>query len=110
MTVRPLGELKGLGVVSVRWLGSVGIADEGDLRALGSVEAYARVRMAAAPGASLNLLYALEAALREVDWRSLPPELRASLAAKVGRSCGGRAGIRRKDDAPVWPPGLSTPR
>jgi len=106
MTVRPLGDLKGLGFVSVRWLKSVGIADEGDLRALGSVEAYARVRLAAAPDAILNLLYALEAALRNTDWRALPPELRASLTAQVGLGRGRRGGrgqARNTGGAPVQP-------
>lgn len=54
MSARPLGKLRGLGPVSARWLESVGMCDEEDLRALGAVEAFARVRLAAAPNASLT--------------------------------------------------------
>lgn len=83
MSAKRISELRGLGVVSARWLESVGINDEEDLRVLGAVEAFARVRLAAAPKASLNLLYALEAALMNVDWRSLPPELKRSLREQL---------------------------
>lgn len=71
--------MHGLGAVSARWLETVGITTEEDLRSLRAVEAFARVRLAAAPTASLNLLYALEAVLRGVDWRSLPDEVKRSL-------------------------------
>jgi DNA transformation protein and related proteins len=83
MSARRISELCGLGVVSTRWLESVGINDEDDLRALGAVEAFARVRLAAAPNASLNLLYALHAALLDVDWRSLSPEIKRSLREQL---------------------------
>ena len=85
MSTRRIRELRGLGGVSERWLESVGIRDEDDLRALGAVEAFARVRLAAAPHASLNLLYALQAALLDVDWRSLPPELKRTLREELMR-------------------------
>ncbi len=85
MSARRISELRGLGAVSERWLESVGIKDEDDLRTLGAVEAFARVRLAAAPTASLNLLYALQAALIDVDWRSLPPEYKRSLREQTVR-------------------------
>jgi DNA transformation protein len=85
MSNRRISELRGLGLASARCLQSVGIKDENDLRALGAVEAFARVRLAAAPNASLNLLYALEGALRDVDWRSLPPELKKSVREQLAR-------------------------
>jgi hypothetical protein len=53
------------------------------LRALGAVEAFARVGLAAAPNASLNLLYALQAALLDVDWRMLSPEIKRSLRQQL---------------------------
>jgi DNA transformation protein len=65
--------------VSSRLLASVGILRESDLRALGPVEAFARVRMAADPKVSLNLLYAMQAALLGIDWRQLAPEVRRAL-------------------------------
>ncbi len=83
MSTKRISELRGLGKISARWLESVGITCEDDLRALGAVEAFARVRLAAAPAANLNLLYALEGALRDVDWRFLPPEVKQSLRAEL---------------------------
>ncbi|WP_419320522.1 TfoX/Sxy family protein [Caulobacter sp. ErkDOM-E] len=83
MSTRRIGELRGLGSVSARWLESVGIIREDDLRAIGAVEAFARVRLAAAPDVSLNLLYALEGALRDVDWRVLPSEVKQSLRTEL---------------------------
>ncbi|MCA6286518.1 TfoX/Sxy family DNA transformation protein [Phenylobacterium sp.] len=76
---RPVSELRGLGTASARLLASVGIFRESDLRALGPVEAFARVRMAADPRVSLNLLYAMQAALLGIDWRQLAPEVRRAL-------------------------------
>ncbi|MFM8753891.1 MAG: TfoX/Sxy family DNA transformation protein [Phenylobacterium sp.] len=76
---RPISQLRGLGVVSARLLASVGIHRESDLRSVGPVEAFARVRMAADPRVSLNLLYALQAALIGIDWRRLSPEVRRAL-------------------------------
>ena len=49
-----------------------------DLRALGAVPAYARVK-AHTPGASLNLLWALEGALSGLPWQTVAREHRASL-------------------------------
>jgi DNA transformation protein len=82
--MRKIHELRGLGPVSAKLLESVEIHDEDDLRAIGAPEAYARVRLAAAPSASLNLLYALHAALCDVDWRMLPSELKSVLRNEAG--------------------------
>lgn len=83
MRARPIHELRGLGPASARLLACVGIRDEAELRAVGAAEAFARVKLASDPQASLNLLYALQAALMDVDWRSLPAGLKRSLREQV---------------------------
>ena len=74
--------MRNLGSVSERWLQDIGVIDVDGLRALGSVEAYLRIR-AAEPRAGLNLLYALEGAILDVDWRELPLALKRDLKAQV---------------------------
>jgi DNA transformation protein and related proteins len=81
--MRHIHELRGLGPFSARLLKSVDINTEDDLRAIGAAEAFARVRLAAAPEASLNLLYALHAALLDVDWRALSPDIKRQLREQV---------------------------
>lgn len=71
-------ELKNLGPVSGEWLQAVGIYSRADLEAVGAIEAYRRVRLHGF-NASLNLLYALEAALRDVHWTALPVEVQRQL-------------------------------
>lgn len=70
--------LKNLGPVSREWLQAVGIHSRADLEAVGALEAYRLVRLHGF-NASLNLLYALEAALRDVHWTALPAETKRQL-------------------------------
>lgn len=72
--------LKNLGPVSREWLSAVGINARADLEKLGAVAAFRLVRLQGF-NASLNLLYALEAALRDIHWTDLPPAVKAQLKA-----------------------------
>ena len=74
------GELKNLGPVSLEWLHVVGIRSRAELEAVGAIEAFRLVRLHGF-NAGLNLLYALEAALRGLHWTALPPEVKAKLKA-----------------------------
>ena len=76
--------LKNIGPVSMEWLRAVGIVSREDLERLGAVEAYRLVK-AHGFNASLNLLYALEAALQDIHWTALSPQAKAKLktAAKL---------------------------
>ncbi|WP_440027754.1 TfoX/Sxy family protein [Chromobacterium amazonense] len=74
----PIASLRGLGPKSAHMLAAAGIATVEQLRALGAVEAYVRV-CEAQPGASLNLLWALEGALTDRDWRAVAREDRMRL-------------------------------
>lgn len=73
-----LTTLPGLGPRSVQLLQQAGIHSLDDLRQLGSVAAYVRVKRSQS-AASLNLLWALEAALTGQHWQAVAREHRTSL-------------------------------
>jgi len=71
-------QLNGLGPRSQEMLASAGITHEAELRQLGSVEAYVRVKRAV-PGVSLNLLWAIEAVLTGAPWQQVARKDRTRL-------------------------------
>jgi DNA transformation protein len=76
--VQTISNLKGLGPRSQEMLARAGIFTVDQLRELGSVEAYVRTKRSN-NGVSLNLLWALEAALSSVPWQQVAREHRTSL-------------------------------
>ncbi len=77
-----VGELINLSLESSQLLERAGIEDRRTLEDLGSVGAYvALYRKGLRP--TLNLLYALEGALRDVPWTQLPHHVRASLTLEA---------------------------
>lgn len=64
-------ELPGLGPVSEAWLAAAGITTTDQLRQVGVVEAFGRVRFNVGRAATRNLLYALQAALHGVHWTAI---------------------------------------
>ncbi len=75
----PVGLLPGIGPTTQTWLEAAGIATVGDLRMLGSVEAYRHLKFLQPRSATVNALHALEAALRGCHWLHLPPEVKTTL-------------------------------
>ncbi|MCP5335072.1 MAG: TfoX/Sxy family protein [Oceanospirillaceae bacterium] len=73
-----LRALSGLGPKSQAMLANAGITSLTQLRELGAVQAYLRVR-ASNSQASLNLLWALEGALSNLPWQQVAREQRSSL-------------------------------
>lgn len=73
-----IADLHGLGPKSQQMLAAAGIRTVAQLRRIGSVRAYARVR-SVTKGASLNLLWALEGALSGLPWQVVAKEHRLSL-------------------------------
>lgn len=71
-----------LGPVSRKWLDRAGIRDLETLRAVGALEAWHRVHETGA-NPSLNLLYALEGAIRGVRWDALEDEDRQRLKEQL---------------------------
>jgi DNA transformation protein len=74
----PIASLLNLGPKSQQMLTQAGIASVEQLRGLGAVATFARVRSAGARP-SLNLLWALEGALTGLPWQEVAREHRASL-------------------------------
>ena len=81
---RTLSALRNIGAVSARRLSAVGIASERELRAMGAVAAYRRVKHMEPRHTSLNLLYALEGALMGCHWQRVPVEVKARLRREAG--------------------------
>jgi len=71
-------KLRNIGPKSAAWLRQVGLRSREDLEALGPVDAFMRVKRAGFKP-SLNLLYALEGALRDCHWQEVPESRRTDL-------------------------------
>jgi hypothetical protein len=84
----PVASLRNIGPASARWLAAIGVHTLADLEQLGAAAA-CRILKGHGYRVSLNLAYAIEGALRDMDWRRLPARTRDQLAA----------GIRGEDDS-----------
>ena len=78
--------MKNIGPKSSEWLASVGIYTLDDVANLGVVETYKRVKVAYPEKVSLNLLYGLQAALLDLPWNELPPDIKEELKRQVNQS------------------------
>lgn len=78
-------ELKNLGVASVNILRAVGINSYDDLKQLGAVEVYRRVKRRGI-NVSKVMLYALEGALLDIHWKNLGPAAKARLVQAAERA------------------------
>ncbi|TWI10290.1 TfoX/Sxy family protein [Aerolutibacter ruishenii] len=76
------GKLRNIGPKSAAWLRQVGLRTQDDIAAIGTVEAFVRVKRAGFKP-TLNLLYALEGALLECHWQEVPEPRRQQLAAEA---------------------------
>jgi hypothetical protein len=72
-----------MGPKSSEWLASVGVHTLDDVVNLGVVETYKRVKAAYPEKVSLNLLYGLQAALLDLPWNELPPDVKEELRRHV---------------------------
>lgn len=71
-------KLRNLGTASSQMLNFAGIRSEDQLRAMGTVAAYLAVKKAGC-SPSLNLLWAIEGALTDRDWKEVSRNERTSL-------------------------------
>ena len=69
-------------MASVNILRAIGINTHADLKRLGAVEAYRRIR-ARNINVSKVMLYALEGALMDIHWNDIPPDLKARLVQQA---------------------------
>jgi DNA transformation protein len=75
--------IKNMGPKSTEWLASVGLHSLDDVAELGPVEAYRRVKAAYPDKVSLNMLWGLQAALLDLPWNELPPDIKNQLRRQV---------------------------
>lgn len=80
---RKIKDMRNLGPATASWLAEVDIENEDELREVGAIDAYHRMKFRFGGNVSLLALYAMEAALQDCDWRTLSVETRAMLKAKV---------------------------
>lgn len=84
MTDRALEDLPGLGPKTVAWLRDVGINSEADLRALGAVAVYRRLKHWNPKRVSRNALWGLHAALLGIPWTSIDAATKRHLLEQAG--------------------------
>jgi len=75
--------MRNMGPKSSEWLASVGVHTLDDVVNLGVVDTYKRVKAAYPEKVSLNLLYGLQAALLDLPWNELPPDIKEELKQQV---------------------------
>jgi DNA transformation protein and related proteins len=64
-------------------LAEAGIHSLEELREIGAVKAYARVRQMRSRGASLNLLWSMAAGLEDRSWNDLSTDEKSALLAEL---------------------------
>lgn len=79
---RGLASLRNLGPESAKMLADVGIDTRATLADIGAVGAYVAVKKKGL-NPTLNLLYAVEGALRDLPWTELPYHIKASLTLEA---------------------------
>lgn len=80
-----LANLPNLGPTSAEWLRCVGIETRADLERIGVVPAYLMVQQAGF-GATLNLLWSLEAGLRGMHWTDLSERAKERLRHELAEA------------------------
>lgn len=78
----PLAHLRGLGPKSQAMLATVGITTVAELNALGAIGAYERL-WRSGQAVSLNMLWSLEGALTDRDWRMVASDERQPLLKQL---------------------------
>lgn len=78
-----ISELSGLGPFMTRVLAEIDVHDEDDLRTLGAVETYARLKMMHGKTISLNALWGIDAALNNMRWQDITPARKAELKSQL---------------------------
>lgn len=71
--------LKNVGAKTELWLREIGVNGYHDLNRIGSVEVYRRLKSSYPDKINLLALYALEAALWNIHWLELAPEIKEQL-------------------------------
>lgn len=78
-----IDSLPNLGPYMARSLAEIDVTDADALRALGAVEAFARLKFRFGRAMSLNALWAIDAALSGIHWRDITAERKARLKTEL---------------------------
>ena len=81
--IMDLRTLRNLGPKSTEWLAEIGVTSIEDVQRMGVVHVFCILKEEGY-NASANLLYALEAAVRDIDWRELDAETKVRLRREAG--------------------------
>jgi DNA transformation protein len=101
----PSVKIRNVGPKSAAWLRQIGIRTEEDLRKLGAVEAYRRVKLAGFKP-TLNLLYSMAGAEDDCHWTALSEERKSALvlaADGIDQEMTARKTAKRLGQAHVGP-------
>lgn len=79
MQMKKTMNLKNIGPKTEPWLREIGVNGYDDLNRIGSVETYRRLKSSYPDKVNLIALYALEAALWNIHWLELAPEIKNQL-------------------------------
>ncbi|MBN9018805.1 MAG: TfoX/Sxy family protein [Rhizobiales bacterium] len=80
---RPVGTLAGIGPKTAAWLAEVDIRTEADLRRIGAVDAYRRLKHRDPKRTSLNAFWGIHAALAGIPWTAIDGATKAALLAAI---------------------------
>ena len=80
------GALPNIGPRTAAWLRECGVTTASELLAADPVMLYRRLKAQRPREVTLVALWAISAAQLGLDWRQLPPSLKADLRARLGRA------------------------
>ena len=83
-------KIRNVGPKSAAWLRQVGVRTEAEVKQLGAMEVFMKVKKAGFKP-SLNLLYALEGAVQDCHWTALSDERKSELVLAVNALEEGKA-------------------
>lgn len=82
MSTQRLSDLRNFGPRSIAMLATIGIRTHAELAACGAIDTFIRLRQAGQP-ATLNMLWALEGALTDRDWKQVARDDRLHLLTEL---------------------------
>jgi DNA transformation protein len=85
-TDRPVVDLKNIGPITARHLHTIGVMSEAELRRLGPVAVYRRIKHVDPENTTIVLLYALQGALTDTHWNDLPKPVKQALQDELQRN------------------------
>ena len=82
MSGQSISKLINLGPKSEQWLQAIGVYTRDDLQQIGAIDCY-RILKAQGYPVTLNLVYAIEAALMDIHWTKLTTQQKQSLKQAI---------------------------